>query len=144
MMCCRAIVAYIALVDALRSDAVNVESIHSGANMPWVTLQVGPQPFPDRGGFGPCLLGTAAVGPDWVTALTLIWAAGAVGSESVRAGQFATPRTVVSSLSQGREEVVRSEELALLGRPPRVAFGCGQGRSAVRGVRAVRALSVPG
>jgi hypothetical protein len=29
-------------------------------------------------------------------------------------------------------------------RPPRVAFGCGQGRSAVRGVRAVQALSVPG
>jgi hypothetical protein len=78
------------------------------------------------------------------TALTLIWAAEIVRSESVRAAQFATPRTVVSSLSQGTEEVGRSEELALLGRPPRVAFGCGQGRSAVRGVRAVQALSVPG
>ena len=84
------------------------------------------------------------VGLDWVTALTRIWAAGIVGSESVRAGQFATHRTVVTSLSQGSEEVVGSEELALFGWPPRVAFGCGQGPSAVRGLRALQALSVPG
>ena len=39
MRCCRAIVAYIAFVDALRSDAANVESIHSAANAPRVTLR---------------------------------------------------------------------------------------------------------
>ena len=39
MMCCRAIVAYIAFVDALRSDAASVESIHSAANTPRVTLR---------------------------------------------------------------------------------------------------------
>jgi hypothetical protein len=37
--------------------------------------------------------------------------------------RFATPRTVVPSLSQGTEEVVRSEELALLSRPPRGRSG---------------------
>jgi hypothetical protein len=66
MMCCRASVAYIAFVDALRSDAANVESIHSAAKYAegdfavpgW---QVGTQPFPNHGGFGPCLLGSAAV-----------------------------------------------------------------------------------
>jgi hypothetical protein len=39
MMCCRASVAYIAFVDALRSDAANVESIHSAANTPRITLR---------------------------------------------------------------------------------------------------------
>jgi hypothetical protein len=38
-MCCRAIVAYIASVDPLRSDAADVESIHSAANAPRVTVR---------------------------------------------------------------------------------------------------------
>jgi hypothetical protein len=56
MMCCRVIVAYIAFVDALRSDAANVESIHSGecaeGDFAVPGWQVDAQSFPDRRGFG--------------------------------------------------------------------------------------------
>src|SRR5215212_6516567 len=66
VMCCRAIVAYIAFVDALRSDAANAESIHSAANTPRVTLRslagrLARSRSLTAEAFGPRLLGSAAV-----------------------------------------------------------------------------------
>ena len=58
------------------------------------------------------------VGPDRGTALTRIRAAGIVGSESVRAGQFATHPTVVPSLSQALRKWFAVKSLrCLAGRP---------------------------